>query len=138
MAALMVPHFTIRATNVGTNIPQTSHFHLKRKVIVHHIFQVHVTIKPTSSVHFLTFYEEVAVFLPRFCIKDVSAQGTCKLALSCLKRSYCWLQLQQGYTQNSQPYFQMAIWSTWLTSKNSHSTVYTRMFVCVCLIYICM
>lgn len=74
---------------VRTKIPQTSHFHLKGKICtqevdVGHIFQVHITIKPTGSVHFLRFNKEVAVFPPRLCIEKASAQGTCKLALGCL------------------------------------------------------
>lgn len=72
--------------------------------------------------HFLRFNKEVAVFPPRLCIEKASAQGTCKLALSCLERSNCWHQLQQGCIQNPLPCFQMAIWSTWLTPMNSHST----------------
>lgn len=93
---------------VGTKIPQTSHFHLKgkictEKVDVGHIFQGHVTIKPTSSVHFLRFNKEVAVFPPRLCIEMASAQGTCKLALSCLERSNCSLQLQHPLLHPKSP-----------------------------------
>lgn len=93
---------------VGTKIPQTSHFHLRGKIFtekvdVGHIFQVHVTIKPTSSEHFLRFNKEVAVFPPRLCIENPSAQGTCKLALSCLEGSNCWLQFQRGWSTPKPP-----------------------------------
>lgn len=128
--------------SVASKIPQNSHFHLKgksctEKVDVGHIFQVHVTIKPTSSVHFLRFNKEVAVFPPRFCIEKASAQGTCKLALSCLEKSNCWLQLQRGCSQNFLPCFQMAIWSTWLTPTNSHGTEYIYIkYIHVCTMYV--
>lgn len=127
----MLSHLIKRGTDAWefrrTKIPPSSHFHLKGKIFtekvdVGHIFQAHVTIKPTGSAHFLRFNKEVAVFPPRFCIEKAPAQGTCKAALSCLERSNCWLQLQQGCTQNPLPCFQMAIWSPWLTPTNSHST----------------